>query len=62
MRPSPLIRPFGPPSPRRGEETSRAVANFRKVGEVSENIAPGFFSPPGRRWRAAPDEGASPNA
>ncbi len=56
MRPSPLIRPFGPPSPRRGEETSRAVANFRKVGEVSENIAPG------RRWRAAPDEGASPNA
>jgi len=62
MRLGPLIRPFGPPSPLRGEEICRVVADFRKVGEVSENSAPGFFSPPGRRWPEGSDEGASPNA
>ncbi|PDS81150.1 hypothetical protein CO667_00420 [Rhizobium sp. L43] len=41
---SPLIRPFGPPSPRgeKGTEASRHIP----------------FSPAGRRWRQ-PDEGAS---
>ena len=48
MQPRPLIRRFAP--------------RFLKVSEVSETAPPGFFSPPGRRWREAPDEGASPNA
>ena len=62
MRPSRLIRRFAPPSPRRGEEICRADSPFLKACKVGEASAPGFFSPPGRRWRAAPDEGASPNA
>ncbi len=62
MRPSPLIRPFGPPSPRRGEESSRKLPAAAKSLLNCRDSAAGFFSPPGRRWREAPDEGASTNA
>ncbi|RUX90578.1 hypothetical protein EN935_31405 [Mesorhizobium sp. M7D.F.Ca.US.004.03.1.1] len=41
----PLIRPFGPPSPRWGEEVANGGACL--------------FSPPGRRWPEGPHEGAS---
>ncbi|MGP4667304.1 endonuclease domain-containing protein [Agrobacterium pusense] len=55
---APLIRPFGPPSPRRGEETRGDVfAPTTGVIKICDG-ASHFFSPPGRRWRAAPDEGA----
>ncbi|KJF66216.1 hypothetical protein RS75_19630 [Rhizobium nepotum 39/7] len=57
-KPCPLIRPCGPPSPRRGEEMGRNVADFYDVVERGENIAACFFSPPGRRWPEGPDEGA----
>jgi len=62
MRPCPLIRPFGPPSPRRGEETSGKLHATTATLLNCLDGAAHFFSPPGRRWRKAPDEGASTNA
>ena len=57
-RPCPLIRPCGPPSPRRGEETRGNVfASLTSVVKTCDGAAR-FFSPPGRRWREEPDEGA----
>ncbi len=55
---SPLIRPFGPPSPRRGEETrGNTLAPTTGVIKICDG-ASHFFSPPGRRWPEGPDEGA----
>ena len=57
-RPSPLIRPFGPPSPRRGEETRGNTPDPTPgVMKICDG-ASHFFSPPGRRWPEGPDEGA----
>ncbi|MCZ7495686.1 endonuclease domain-containing protein [Agrobacterium rhizogenes] len=55
----PLIRPFGPPSPRRGEETCGNVfaTTTNDVIKTCDG-ASHFFSPPGRRWPEGPDEGA----
>ncbi len=54
----PLIRPFGPPSPRRVEEPLAIV--FATPIDVMKTCdgASHFFSPPGRRWPEGPDEGA----
>ncbi|WP_236734411.1 endonuclease domain-containing protein [Agrobacterium tumefaciens] len=55
---APLIRPFGPPSPRRGEETrGETFSPLTHVAKICDG-ASDFFSPPGRRWPEGPDEGA----
>ncbi|MFK0208665.1 hypothetical protein [Agrobacterium sp. NPDC090283] len=57
--PGPLIRPFGPPSPRRGEEArGNALTPTTGVIKICDG-ASHFFSPPGRRWPEGPDEGAT---
>ncbi|WP_245445326.1 endonuclease domain-containing protein [Agrobacterium rosae] len=58
-RPSPLIRPFGPPSPRRGEETGGTHITPNVNVAFGRKAAAEFFSPPGRRWPEGSDEGAS---
>jgi len=57
---SPLIRPFGPPSPRRGEGTaSWRAASCQSLSRYMRSCRLLPLLPSGRRWPEGPDGGAT---